>query len=246
MVLDVEVNIQNISKRFKKQTVLDLVTLTMESGQIHCLLGASGAGKTTLLRILTGALLADSGTVKMGDVVIPNRKFMKKIGFMPQEDGLYHELSIYDNLRFFGGIQGIHGQEFRDRAKELLDMIQLENEKNKLIANCSGGMKKRVSLAVSMIHSPDILLLDEPTVGIDPVLRCQIWEYLQAFKNQGKTIIVTTHVMDEIKNCDFAALLRDGHVIVKDTIPNLLKRSPDGNIETLFFEKTQKGRERTC
>lgn len=219
-----EVSIHNISKKFKSQVVLDQIDLTLENGKIHCLLGASGAGKTTLLRIITGALKSDLGKVTLGGTLIPNRKLMNKVGFMPQEDGLYHELSIYDNLKFFAGIQKIKGAAFKKRAKHLLDITDLSKDKNKLVANCSGGMKKRVSLAVSMIHDPELLILDEPTVGLDPVIRYQIWQYLQDLKSHGKTIIVTTHVMDEIKNCDDATLLRGGKILMKDRLPTWLPR----------------------
>lgn len=228
--------IQEITKYYGSNKVLDHVSFEMEDQMIHCLLGASGAGKTTLLKLITGSLKSDSGTILIGDIKVPNRHLLHRIGFMPQEDGLYHELSIYDNLRFFAGIQGLRGADFQHRVQELLTMVQLSHEKDKLIANCSGGMKKRISLAVALIHNPDLLILDEPTVGIDPVLRRQIWNYLQALKVQGKTIIVTTHVMDEIRNCDSAALLRDGNLIIKDSIEHLQEIAPDHNIENLFFQ----------
>jgi len=230
-----EIVIEGITKKFKEQSVLEQISFVMEEGSIHCLLGASGAGKTTLLRIITGALKADSGSVRIDNIPMPNRPILNKIGFMPQQDGLYNELSVYDNLRFFAGIQNLHGKEFDKKALELLEIVDLLKDKNKRVSHCSGGMKKRISLAAALIHSPQLLILDEPTVGIDPVLRRQIWNYLKDLKKQGKTLVVTTHVMDEVQNCDYAALLQNGHILVKDSVENLVQMANGGNIEELFF-----------
>lgn len=233
------IEVDHINKSFDKEIVLNGVSLTVESGKIFCLLGASGSGKTTLLRIIMGAITADSGLVTIGEDRIPNRKILSKMGYMPQNVGLYEELSAWDNLRFFAGIHGIKKNMFKKNATELLEIVSLIKDKKKLVRDCSGGMKKRISLAVALVHRPTLLLLDEPTVGVDPILRKKIWNYLKELKAKGTTIIVTTHVMDEVSECDNAALLRNGHIIATDTVENLMARTPNGKIEDLFFMDDQ-------
>ncbi len=230
-----EIILTDIVKSFKQKCVLDHINLHFQSGKIHGLLGASGSGKTTLLNIIMGSLIPNSGTVTIHGQRMPDRHILQHIGYMPQEDGLYQELSLYDNLQFFAGIQKLPRSEFSKKAQELIEIVGLTGEENTLVMNCSGGMKKRISLLAALIHSPSLLLLDEPTVGIDPVLRRQIWEYLHRLKKEGATVLVTTHVMDEVDKCDTAALLRDGHILLHDTIDELKKNSPDHSIESLFF-----------
>lgn len=230
-----EIIVCEVSKSFKQQQVLNQISLTIEAGRIFCLLGASGSGKTTLLRIMMGAIPADGGSVTIGGIAVPNRQLLALIGYMPQNEALYKELSVWENLKFFSGLQRLNWKTFAAEAEALLQIVDMAACKNKLVRDCSGGMKKRISLAVALIHKPKLLLLDEPTVGVDPVLRRKIWLYLKQLRNQGTTILVTTHVMDEVSQCDDAALLRNGHIIAKDTVKNLIDQTPDGNIEELFF-----------
>ncbi len=230
-----EIDVRQISKTFQKHPVLEDINLKLESGQIFCLLGASGSGKTTLLRIIMGAIKADSGEVRIGGQKVPDRKLLNNIGFMPQNDALYEDLSAWDNLKFFAGIQRMDKKQFNKNAEDILTVVDLTEDKHKLIRNFSGGMKKRLSLGAALIHNPRVLLLDEPTVGIDPVLRKNIWNYLKLLKEKGTTIVVTTHVMDEVTECGNAALLRNGRVIASDKVVNLISRTPNGRIEELFF-----------
>ncbi len=230
-----KIEINHVMKQFQNNVVLQDINIQMEEGNIYCLLGASGSGKTTLLRIIMGAISADEGQVLIEGIQVPNKTLLTQIGFMPQQDALYHELSIWDNLRFFAGIQNLKGKQFEKRAMELLKVVGLLEDKKKLVGNCSGGMRKRISLAATLIHAPQLIIMDEPTVGIDPVLRREIWEYLHRLKEQGTTIVVTTHVMDEVFQCDYAALLRNGKIIIKDAVSNLAELTSNGNIEDLFF-----------
>jgi len=238
------IEIVEIVKRYKANVVLEDISLTVESGKIYCLLGASGSGKTTLLRIIMGAISGEKGQVLIDGVKMPNKKMLAQIGFMPQEDALYSELSILQNMKFFAGIQNLKKEEIIKSAEKLLQVVGLLSEKNKLVSNCSGGMKKRASLATTMIHNPKILILDEPTVGIDPVLRRKIWAYLHSLRDNGVTILVTTHAMDEVTECDNAALLRNGKIIIADSVVNLLKKTENGKIEDLFFVDEKE--ESTC
>lgn len=234
-----KVEFQKIQKHFKEVNVLKEVNLVVESGKIMCLLGPSGSGKTTLIRILTGAIKADSGVVKVGELTMPNMAAMWKIGFMPQNDGVYNDISGLDNLMFYGKLYSMKKEKLKARIKELLEMLNLWEDRNKLVANYSGGMKKRLSLAIAILHEPELLVLDEPTVGIDPMLRKVIWEEFHKLKKQGKTIIVSTHVMDEVKQCDSASLLYMGKIIETGTVDELFARTASGNIEELFLRSSE-------
>ena len=229
------IDISHISKSFDRQAVLTDISLRIPRGQIVCLLGPSGSGKTTLIRIILGAIPADSGEVRIANTIVPNRPLLSNIGFMPQQDALYENLSAIDNLAFFAGLYGIDRKTFRRRAEEALQLVGLEADRNKLVAKFSGGMKKRLSLAVAMLNNPDVLLLDEPTVGIDPVLRRSIWQQFAQWRAEGKTLLVSTHVMDEVNECDQAALINHGQLIAYDSIDNLLQSTQSGHIEELFI-----------
>lgn len=230
-----DIRISEISKQFDKKQVLSDITFTICSGDIICLLGPSGSGKTTLIRLLIGAIAAEHGEVHFDDVLVPNLKLMNKIGFMPQNDALYDDLSGEDNLRFFAGLQGMRKSEIDIRINQVLALVDLMAERKKSVAFYSGGMKKRLSLAAALIHEPDVLILDEPTVGIDPVLRRTIWQQFGELKRSGKTLIVSTHVMDEVDKCDKAALIYNGRLISFDTVANLLAKTESGKVEELFF-----------
>lgn len=237
-----DIEISGISKQFDKKEVLTDISLTIPSGNITCLLGPSGSGKTTLIRLLVGAIAAERGEIKIGGVRVPNLKLMNKIGFMPQNDALYTDLPGEDNLRFFAGLQGMKKQEVDNRVTEVLRLVDLEADRKKYVINYSGGMRKRLSLAAALIHEPDVLLLDEPTVGIDPVLRRTIWRQFGALKKAGKTLIVTTHVMDEVTECDKAALIYNGKLIHYDTITALSAKTANGKVEELFFMAADEGK----
>ena len=227
------IEIKNVTKKFDKKCAVDHVSLSIQDKEILCLLGPSGAGKTTLIRLITGAIKADGGEIMINGVKVPSVKLYWETGFMPQEDALYNDLSGLDNLLFFAGLYKL--KKARDRAYEMLQLMGLGSDMDKLVANYSGGMKKRLSLAVTLLHQPKFLLLDEPTVGIDPVLRQTIWEQFYALRKQGASIIVATHVMDEATRCNRTALLYDGKLIYDDTTENLLHQTENGNLEELFF-----------
>ncbi|MBM7701295.1 ABC transporter ATP-binding protein [Metabacillus iocasae] len=230
-----DIQVSHVSKSFNQKQVIKDITLTIPTGEICCLLGPSGSGKTTLIRLMIGAITADEGTIQFEDVQMPNMSMLKKIGFMPQNDALYDDLSGEANLYFFGGLYGIDKRELKNRINEVLAIVDLTDHRKKLVKHFSGGMKKRLSLAASILHSPKILFLDEPTVGIDPVLRRTIWAQFEVIKNSGTTIIVSTHVMDEVTECDKAALIYNGSLIEYDTVTNLLDKTENGRVEELFF-----------
>ena len=230
-----DIILSSVNKSFNKNPVIRDMTFTINSGDIICLLGPSGSGKTTTIRLLIGAIAADSGKIMFGDTEIPNLKLLKNIGFMPQNDALYNDLTGEDNLMFFAELYGMKKTEIKNRINEVLNLVDLTQDRKKFARNYSGGMKKRLSLAAALLHEPEILLLDEPTVGIDPVLRKSIWRQFKEYKKNGKTLIVSTHVMDDVCECDKAALIYNGKLINYDSVQNLLSKTKDGKIEELFF-----------
>jgi len=229
-----DIQLSEVNKCFDKKPVIRDMTLSVVSGETICLLGPSGSGKTTTIRLLIGAIAADSGAITMGGQAVPNRGLLKKIGFMPQNDALYDDLSGEDNLKFFAELYGMKKSAIATRIDETLAIVDLADDRKKIVRNYSGGMKKRLSLAAALIHEPEVLLLDEPTVGIDPVLRRAIWNELHKLGQAGKTILVSTHVLDEVAECDKAALIYNGNLIEYDAVEKLLAKT-SGKIEELFF-----------
>lgn len=229
------INIVNLCKSFGKKNVLNNINLTVNKGEILCLLGPSGSGKTTLIRSIIGAININSGEITVDGILIPNRKLMYDIGFMPQEEALYSDISGIGNMMFFGGLYGINTKELKTRSEELLLMMDLFKDKEKMVSEYSGGMKKRLSLAITLLHKPKYLLVDEPTVGIDPVLRKAIWEKFEELRQNGCCLIVSTHAMDEAVKCQRCALVYDGKIIFDDKTENLLAKTKSGSIEELFF-----------
>ena len=226
----------NVNKSFDKNPVIKNLSFTVKSGDIIGLLGPSGSGKTTTIRLLIGAIASDNGNITFDNIVVPNLSLLKRIGFMPQNDALYDDLTGEDNLNFFAQLYGMKKSEIKRRSSEVLEVVELEADRKKYVRHYSGGMKKRLSLAAALIHEPDVLLLDEPTVGIDPVLRRSVWNQFKKMKEAGKTLIVSTHVMDEVYECDKAALLYNGKLINYDSVDNLLSDTEHGKVEELFFK----------
>jgi len=226
----------NVSKSFRGKNVLINVSLTARPGEILCLLGPSGSGKTTLIRLITGSLKPDSGEIMVGKKRMPDLSVSRNIGFMPQFDAVYNDLTGIENLIFFGRLFRLQNQFLRNRVHECLRLVDLLEDKNLLVGKYSGGMKKRLSLAIALLHDPGILLLDEPTVGIDPVLRKTIWAQFESLRLAGKTIVVSTHVMDEAARCQRAALIYNGRLIENDSLENLTAKTKAGHLEELFFK----------
>ncbi len=225
----------DVSRRFGSRTVLDGISLRMERGEIFGLLGPSGSGKTTLVKLITGIDKTDHGTVRMFGERMPKLSMFQRFGYMAQSDALYQELTARENLQFFASLFGLTGSRRQDRIAEVMRIVDLTAHLNKAVSNYSGGMKRRLSLAISLLHEPELLILDEPTVGIDPVLRQSIWEELFALRERGTTILLTTHVMDEAEKCDRIGLLRDGRLHAVDTPQGLKAASGTESLEQAFI-----------
>lgn len=229
------VELKHIQHQFDQEIVLKKINLLIERGKIFGLLGPSGSGKTTLVKIMIGLLAPTKGTVRIGETSMPSLKQMNHIGYMAQSDALYNELTGRENLTFFANIYKIPKKLQEDRIREVANIVDLSDHLDKTIEQYSGGMKRRISLAIALLHDPELLILDEPTVGIDPVLRASIWEDLKKLQKKGTTIVVTTHVMEEAEKCDSLALLRDGYIIAQGS-PNKLKvESHTDTLEDAFL-----------
>jgi len=231
------VNIQNVDRSFGKKSVLKNITMSINKGEIFGILGPSGSGKTTLIKLIAGIDQSSKGKVTVFQQSMPNFTVLPQVGYMGQSDALYIDLSGYDNLAFFGALYGLKGKNLKTRIQEVAAIVGLDDALKKEVNQYSGGMKKRLSLAIAILHNPSLLILDEPTVGIDPVLRKQIWKQFTEMKEQGTTIIITTHIMEEAEKCERIGLIREGELIALDTIENLKVKTTSGKIEELYFEK---------
>ncbi|WP_129045596.1 ABC transporter ATP-binding protein [Companilactobacillus metriopterae] len=230
------ISLTNISKTFGNKKVLDNITFQPQNGKIIGLIGPSGAGKSTIIKVLLGMEIADSGSAKVFGKTMPNRQLLSRIGYMAQSDALYGQLTAQENLEFYAEMLKISKQEQQKQIAKVAKIVDLTESLNIKADDYSGGMKRRLSLAIAMLGDKDLLILDEPTVGIDPALRIKIWKELTAMKNQGKTILVTTHQMDEAELVDEVAILHDGKIIAMDT-PDVLKMKYEADsIEQVFLK----------
>ena len=233
----IAVKIDKTSFSFKKLKAIDELSLDVPAGISFGLLGPNGAGKTTLIRLLTGLLKPKSGSIEvLGQT--PSQKTAHLIGYMPQLHSLYLELSIIQNVNFFALIYGLRDRNKRaQRLEEVIKLVDLWQRRNDSVLNLSGGMRQRVSLACAIVHKPPLLLLDEPTVGLDPELRVTFWDYFASLTRQGTTLIISSHTMDDAAHCDRLAFMRQGKVIAQGTPAELRQatRKPDASLEEAFL-----------
>ena len=229
------VETRGLVKRYGKFTAVDGLDQRVRKGEIYGLLGPNGAGKTTTIKILCGLLKVSEGEVDVAGKSLPDRRIAADIGYMPQETALYLDLTVHQNMAFFGEIFGLSKREIGDRERSLLAFIDLPEWRDEMVGNLSGGMKHRVSLACALIHMPPLLLLDEPTVGVDPELRVSFWDYFNDIKDQGRTIVITTHYMDEASRCDRIGFMHDGRLIAEGKPGELLHMTGTENLEDAFM-----------
>lgn len=225
-----------LTKKFGDFTAVDKLYLNVKEGEIYGLLGPNGAGKTTAIRMLTGLTKITSGEAFIFDKRVPNASILPYIGHMPQDTALYLGITVHQNLQFFGEIFGLENGVIKKRERELLKFIDLEKWRDEQIQNLSGGMKHRVSLICTLIHEPKLLFLDEPTVGVDPELRESFWSYFHKLRDSGKTILMTTHYMDEARHCDRIGFMRNGRLIAEGTPNKLLEISKTSSLEDAFMK----------
>ena len=219
------------------------LNLNVAKGQRFGLFGPNGAGKTTLISLMTGLLSADEGHIKLLGIDINkhNHEANKLFGFVPQDFSFYQELSPAENLEFFGAWAGLDKETISRRTDELLTILGLNDVRNKAVEKFSGGMKRRVNLAIGVIHNPEVLFLDEPTVGVDVQTGHAIVNYLLELNKGGTTLVYTSHQMNEAEGlCEQVALIDDGKIIAQDSLDNLLKAYRHDNLEQLFLNLTGK------
>jgi ABC-2 type transport system ATP-binding protein len=224
-----------VSKRFGKLLALDDLTLAVAAGETFGLIGPNGSGKTTLIRVLLGLLRPSGGSVRVLGRRVPSRRVARGIGYMTQSSALYSELSVSENLAFFGALYGLHGARLRTRIGEAVALVDLSDRLRAPVGTLSGGMRQRVSLACALIHQPRLLFLDEPTVGIDPELRQAFWDYFATLNERGVTLVVSTHHMDEAKRCHRLAMLRFGKLLAVDTPAALQRESGEEDFDRAFL-----------
>jgi ABC-type multidrug transport system ATPase subunit len=231
------VDVHELKKNYSGEQALNGVTFSVDAGKLFGIIGADGAGKTTLMRILVTLLNPDSGDAHILNYNIVNniRTIREKIGYMPQRFSLYGDLSVKENLTFFADVFNLSGKERKERMTKLLQFSRLEQFQKRRASNLSGGMKQKLALSCALIHSPKLLILDEPTTGVDPVSRREFWEILKDLRNDGVTIIVSTPYMDEAALCDELLIMHNGKILKNGT--------PDGLVEEYPYDLYKIGNE---
>lgn len=224
--------------RHKYLRAVDGLELKVRKGEIFGFLGPNGSGKTTAIMMLVGLLSPTSGEISVLDYEIPKQKHKARtrIGYMPQDLAIYPDLTVIEHILHFGRLYGLPKSKIIANAKELLDIFGLEEKARTLGQNLSGGMKRRLSLLISLIHKPDLVLADEPTVGVDPILRVNFWTYFAKLKReQGTTFLVTTHVFDEAEKMDRVGLIRDGRLVIVGPPMQILEQFQVSSLEEVFL-----------
>ncbi|TMD43763.1 MAG: ABC transporter ATP-binding protein [Chloroflexi bacterium] len=231
---DFAVEVDGVVKRFGSLHALAGVSLRIRQGEVYGLLGPNGAGKTTLIRSLVGLVKPEEGSVTVLNRRMPNLDVLAHVGYMTQQAALYPDLTVEENLRFFAAINGVHGG-----IREALEVVGLWDRRGSIVSSLSGGMRTRCSLACALVHKPELLLLDEPTVGVDPLLRMQLWDRFQKMAREGTTILVSSHVMDEAERCDRLGLIRFGRLLAEGTVAQLQARAGVNRLEDAFLKLSE-------
>ena len=232
------IQVENLTKQFGSFTAVKGITFDVYKGEIFGFLGANGAGKTTAMKMLIGISNPTSGKANVAglDVATQADLVKKSIGYMSQKFSLYENLTILENLEFFGGIYGLTNQQIKEKSAELISKLDLEKEKNKLVSELPLGWKQKLAFSVAIFHEPEIVFLDEPTGGVDPVTRRQFWDLIYEASENGITIFVTTHYMDEAEYCNRVSIMVDGKIEALDTPTNLKKQFGVKNMDEVFYQ----------
>ncbi|MBN2173736.1 MAG: ABC transporter ATP-binding protein [Bacteroidales bacterium] len=232
------IKVEDLVKKFGNFTANDHLTFEVKEGEIFGFLGANGAGKTTAIKILCGLSVPTSGKVEVAgyDVYRQTNQIKRNIGYMSQKFSLYENLTIKENIRFFAGIYGMSRKDIRIRLEELLDRLKIENLKNELIASLPLGWKQKLAFSVAIFHKPKIVFLDEPTGGVDPITRRQFWDMIYEAANNGITVFVTTHYMDEAEYCNRVSIMVDGRIEALDRPQELKKTYHVDSMNEVFLK----------
>ncbi len=226
------VKIEGVYKKFGTVEALRGLSLSIRRGEIFGVLGPNGAGKSTLIRSIVGLIKPDQGRVTVLGETMPNKPILSRLGYMTQASALYDDLTVWQNVAFFAGLMGCQEDA---KIQAALELVELAHRADSPIRTLSGGMRQRVSLASVMAHQPEIILLDEPTVGVDPQLRAQFWAHFRRLTEQGITIIVSSHVMDEAERCDRLGFIRGGQLLAEGSAEALRQQAGKANLEDAFL-----------
>ena len=231
LLMAAALEVKELAKVINEKIIVDRISFSVEEGETFGLLGANGSGKTTTFNMLAGLLKPSTGKARIFEKNV--RDVKRDIGFVTQADSFYENLTVKENLEFFASLHGI--QERKERVKKMLDEIKLTTKRDSLACNLSGGMKKRLNMGCSLIHDPKILFLDEPTVGLDPVVRREVWKLIKGLKETKKTILITSHYMEEVEHlCDRVAIMFGGRIVASGTPAQLKKKYKLKQMEDVF------------
>ncbi len=236
------IKVSNLTKKFGNFTAVDHISFDVRRGEIFGFLGANGAGKTTAMQMLCGISKPTSGkgTVAGYDILRENEKIKRNIGYMSQKFSLYEDLKVWENIRLFGGIYGMTDHEINEKTDELLYRLKFEKERNTMVKSLPLGWKQKLAFSVAIFHTPQIVFLDEPTGGVDPAMRRQFWEMIYEASDQGITVFVTTHYMDEAEYCNRVSIMVDGRIDALDTPQNLKEIYQAQNMDEVFRKLARK------
>jgi ABC-2 type transport system ATP-binding protein len=235
---NIVIETQELTRRFGDFIAVNSISFQVGTGEIFGFLGANGAGKTTAMRILCGLLRPSSGkaTVAGYDVYTQSEWIKKEIGYMSQKFSLYENLSVRENIQFYGGIYGIPRNELKEKSKALIDRLGLGKEADKLVGSLPLGWKQKISFSTAILHRPQIVFLDEPTGGVDPITRRQFWDMIYEAADSGITVFVTTHYMDEAEYCDRVSIMVDGAIAALDTPSGLKNTFHTDSMDGVFLQ----------
>ena len=239
---DKVITAENLTKKFGNFTAVDHISFEVERGEIFGFLGANGAGKTTAMRMLCGLSIPSEGTGKVAGFDIEDQTELVKrnIGYMSQKFSLYNDLKVWENIELFGGIYGMTDRKIKDKTDDLMDVLNFGNERDKLVGSLPLGFKQKLAFSVSIFHNPQVVFLDEPTGGVDPITRRQFWELIYDATSRGITVFVTTHYMDEAEYCNRVSIMVDGRIEALDTPKNLKKQYNASSMDEVFQQLARK------
>ncbi|MBL7901851.1 MAG: ABC transporter ATP-binding protein [Bacteroidia bacterium] len=242
--MEAVIKAEKLSKRFGDFIATNAVSFEVYPGEIFGFLGANGAGKTTAMRMLCGLSRPSSGSASIAgfDVYTQTEQIKKHIGYMSQKFSLYEDLTVVENIRLFGGIYGLSKEDVRVKTQGLLEHLKMEDQKNKLVGALPLGWKQKLAFSVAVFHKPRIVFLDEPTGGVDPITRRQFWDLIYEASQQGITVFVTTHYMDEAEYCNRVSIMVDGVIEALDTPAKLKSQYDAVSMEDVFFKLARKAK----
>lgn len=238
MTKEIVIKTDKLTKRFGNFIATNAISFEVYAGEIFGFLGANGAGKTTAMKMLCGLSKPSSGkaTIAGFDIYKQTEEIKKNIGYMSQKFSLYEDLTVLENIQFFGGIYGLSDKQLKVKSSELLETLGLQHEAKKMVASLPLGWKQKLAFSVAVLHEPKIVFLDEPTGGVDPIVRRQFWDLIYQAAGRGITIFVTTHYMDEAEYCNRISMMVDGVIQALDSPSNLKKQFSANSMDEVFYE----------